>query len=94
MNKSDLIDSVAQQARLSKKDAKAAVDAIFDAAGGVIIRSLNAGEDVAISGFGKFERRTRAARRGRNPRTGEEITVPASTAPAFRAGKTFKDSLR
>lgn len=94
MNKSELIDAVAEQAQLTKKEAAAAVNAMFDPNSGAIIRALNSGRQVNISGFGKFERRTRAERRGRNPRTGAEIRVPASSTPAFKAGKTLKDNLR
>ena len=89
MNKGELIDKVAGSADLSKKDAAAAVDACFDE----ITSALIGGHKVQITGFGAFEVRDRAARVARNPRTGEEIKVPASKAPAFKAGKSLKDAV-
>lgn len=94
MNKSELIDAVAKKKNMARKDVKAVIDEIFDPAGGQIIKALNRNESVALPGFGKFEKRSRAARMGRNPRTGASITVPASRTAAFSAGKTLKDSVR
>ena len=93
MNKADLVDALADRAGLSKTDAASAVDAMFDADGGVISRALGAGQKVQITGFGVFEAKSRNARTGRNPRTGETIQIAASTAPTFRAGKGLKDAL-
>jgi len=93
MNKADLVDALADRAGLSKTDAANAVDAMFDADGGVISKALGAGQKVQITGFGVFEAKARNARTGRNPRTGETIQIAASTAPTFRAGKGLKDAL-
>lgn len=93
MNKADLVDALADRAGLSKTDAASAVDAMFDADGGVIAKALGAGQKVQITGFGVFEAKARNARTGRNPRTGETIQIAASTAPTFRAGKGLKDAL-
>ena len=87
MNKSEMVGRVADRAGISRSDANVAVDAVF----GTIGESLAAGEDVSILGFGTFTTRNRPARTGRNPRTGEEVAIAASTAPAFKAGKTLKD---
>ncbi len=89
MTKSELIDRVAEQAGLSKKDAGAAVNGVFDAIQG----ALSNGESVQVTGFGTFEVRDRAARQGVKPGTSEKIQIPASKAPAFKAGKTLKDSV-
>lgn len=89
MNKTQLIDAVAQGANLKKKDAEAAVAAMVDA----ISAAMQKGEKVQIVGFGTFEVKERAARSGRNPKTGEAITVPASKHAAFTAGKTLKEAL-
>lgn len=90
MNKSDLVNEVAERTELSKKDAGAAVDAVFQ----TIMDSLGEGEKVQIIGFGNFEVRDRAARKGRNPQTGEEIQIAATKVPAFRAGKALKDAVK
>lgn len=90
LNKTDLVNAVAEASELSKKDAGKAVDAVFQA----ITDSLASGEKVQIIGFGNFEVRDRAARKGRNPQTGEEIEIPASKVPAFRAGKALKDAVK
>lgn len=87
MNKNDLIANIAQKAELSKADAGKALDALIDA----VKETLAKGEDVALVGFGTFKLRSRAARTGRNPRTNEEIKIPASKVPAFTAGKALKD---
>ncbi|UTR09614.1 MULTISPECIES: HU family DNA-binding protein [Evansella] len=90
MNKTELINAVAEKAELSKKDATNAVDAVFD----VITGSLQNNEKVQLIGFGNFEVRERAARKGRNPQTGEEIEIPASNVPAFKPGKALKDAVK
>lgn len=89
MNKNDLIASVAEAADLSKADAGKAVDAVFDAISG----ALSSGGDVRLVGFGTFSVAARAATKGRNPRTGEEIDIPASKQPKFKAGKGLKDAV-
>lgn len=89
MNKSDLINAVASKAELTKKDAEAAVSAVISS----ISEALTSGESVQLVGFGTFEVRDRAAKQGRNPKTGEPITVPAAKVPAFKAGKALKDSV-
>ena len=93
MNKTELIERVASQLESSKAEAQRAVDALFDTGTGVIARALRQGERVQITGFGTFEARERAARPGRNPRTGEKIRIPASRAVSFRAGKGLKDAV-
>ncbi len=90
MNKSELIAAVAENANLSKKDADAAVSAVFDA----VTAALKKGDKVQLVGFGTFEVRERAAKQGRNPKTGASMTIPASKVPAFKAGKALKDSVK
>ena len=89
MNKNDLVDAVAERTGLAKFDAARAVEAVL----GTITDTLKKGDQVALSGFGIFVAKTRAARTGRNPRTGESIAIPASRAPAFKAGKALKDAI-
>jgi DNA-binding protein HU-beta len=89
VNKNDLVDAVSERTGLAKSDAARAVEAVL----GAITDTLQKGEAVALSGFGSFVAKTRAARSGRNPRTGETIAIPASRAPAFKAGKGLKDAL-
>ena len=89
MNKSDLIDAIAESAGLSKADAVRALDGVVDA----ITGALKAGSSVSLVGFGTFSVRDRAARTGRNPRTGETIKIAASKNPAFNAGKALKDAV-
>ncbi|QBI18177.1 HU family DNA-binding protein [Egibacter rhizosphaerae] len=89
MNKSQLIDAAADEANMSKSDMADALDAITK----TITEQVARGEKVALTGFGTFERRERAARTGRNPQTGEQIKVKASKTPAFKAGKAFKDAV-
>lgn len=89
MNKSELIAEVATKAEITKKDADAAVTAVID----VITESLKQGEKVQLVGFGTFEVRDRAAREGKNPATGETISIPATKVPAFKAGKALKDAI-
>lgn len=90
MNKTELIARVAEISELTKKDATKAVDAVFEA----ISDALQQGDKVQIIGFGNFETRERAARKGRNPQTGEEIDIAASKVPAFKAGKALKDVVK
>ena len=89
MNKTELIAAVAEKADLSKKDAEAAITATVDA----IAEALTQGEKVQPVGFGSFEVKTRAARVGRNPRTGEEIPISEAKLPVFKAGKALKDAV-
>ena len=89
MNKTELVAAVAEQAGLSKKDAEAAVKAFTD----VVAEALKAGDKIQLVGFGTFEVSERAAREGRNPRTGETMTIEASKTPKFKAGKALKDAL-
>jgi DNA-binding protein HU-beta len=89
MNKSQLIDAVAQNSGLKKKDAEAAINALTVA----ITDALKNGEKVQLVGFGTFEAKVRGERTGRNPKTGETITVAASKHPAFSASKALKDQL-
>jgi DNA-binding protein HU-beta len=93
VNKSELAQKLAERTDLSKSEASKAVDALFSANGGIISEVLKSGQKVQITGFGSFETRTREARTGRNPRTGKEIAIGASTNAAFRAGKGLKDSI-
>jgi DNA-binding protein HU-beta len=90
VNKSELINSVAEAAGLSKKDSTKAVEAVFD----TIQSTLAKGDKVQVIGFGTFEVRERAARKGRNPQSGEEIDIAASKVPAFKAGKALKDAVK
>ncbi|MEK4484154.1 HU family DNA-binding protein [Psychrobacillus sp. FSL H8-0484] len=90
MNKTDLIEKVAETSEVSKKDAAKVVDALFDSIKG----ALSSGDNVQIIGFGTFETRERSARKGRNPQTGQEINIPASKVPAFKSGKALKDAVK
>ena len=87
MNKSDLIAAIAAKTGSTKKDAEATLNAFVD----VVTESLVKGDKVQLVGFGSFEVRKRAARKGRNPQTKEEIKIPATKAPVFKAGKALKD---
>ena len=87
MNKTELVEAIAKQAKLSKKDAEASVKAFTDVVG----KELKKGGKVQLVGFGTFEVSKRAARTGRNPQTGKEIKIAASKAPKFKAGKALKD---
>ena len=89
MNKNDLIAQVADDTRLSKADTTKAVDAVFDS----ITAALKKGSEVRLVGFGTFHVAKRAASEGRNPRTGEKISIPASRQPKFKAGKALKDAV-
>lgn len=87
MNKADLISAVAQESGLTKKDSEAAIDALVS----VVTETLTNDEKVVLVGFGTFETKNRAERKGRNPQTKQAITIPASKAPVFKAGKALKD---
>ncbi|MEJ2177444.1 MAG: HU family DNA-binding protein [Gammaproteobacteria bacterium] len=89
MNKAELIDAVAGSANLTKTDAGDAVDAVFDS----ISKALSGGDSVSLVGFGTFSVSDRAARTGRNPRTGETISIAATRVPKFKAGKGLKDAV-
>ncbi|CAK1223228.1 MULTISPECIES: HU family DNA-binding protein [Fructobacillus] len=89
-NKQELIDSVAMKTGLTKKDADKAVAAVLSS----IEDALKKGEKVQLIGFGNFEVRERAARKGRNPQTKEEIQIPASKVPAFKPGKALKEAVK
>ncbi|MEM7196370.1 MAG: HU family DNA-binding protein [Pseudomonadota bacterium] len=89
MNKADLIDAVASAADITKTDAASAVDAVFDS----ITNALKNGDTVSLIGFGTFSTSARAARTGRNPRTGETINIAASNVAKFKAGKGLKDAV-
>ena len=89
MNKTDLINAVADKAELTKADASRALEAFFE----TVQKTLKKVEDISVVGFGTFTVRARAARTGRNPRTNETIKIKASKVPAFKAGKTLKDAL-
>lgn len=89
MNKTELIAAVAEKADLSKKDAEAAITAAVEAITGALIE----GEKVQLVGFGSLEVKTRAARVGRNPKTGEEIPISEARLPVFKAGKALKDAV-
>ena len=90
MNKAELITSMNEKSQLTKKDAESALKAFIDS----VQEALENGDKVQLIGFGTFETRERAAREGRNPRTKEAITIPASTVPVFKAGKEFKDRVK
>jgi len=89
MNKTDLIDAVAKATTLTKKESEAAINATLDE----IVEALAREEKVVLVGFGTFETKKRAARKGRNPSTKEVINIPASKAPVFKAGKGMKDKV-
>ncbi|ANK81180.1 HU family DNA-binding protein [Minwuia thermotolerans] len=89
MNKNELVAAVSDKADISKSDASNAVDAVFD----TITSALAGGGEVRLVGFGTFSVTKRAASKGRNPQTGEEISIPASKQPKFKAGKGLKDSV-
>ncbi len=89
MNKAELISSIAEKTELTKKDAEKAVNAMLES----ISEALASGDKVQLVGFGTFETRDRAERQGRNPQTGEKITISATKVPVFKAGKALKDSV-
>ena len=89
MNKTEFIAAVAEKAEISKKDSEKALKAFVD----VVAEQLKAGDKVQLVGFGTFEVSARAAREGRNPQTGETMTIAAGKAPKFKAGKALKDAI-
>ena len=89
MNKAELVEAVAEKAELSKRDAEAAVDAVFE----VIEAAVVKGEEVKLSGFGIFSKKARAAREGTNPSNQKKINIPASNTVAFKVSKAFKEKL-
>lgn len=93
MKKSQFIELVAERAEMSKSAAARVVDAIFDTAGGAISEAVRTAGSLSIPGFGKFSSKTRAAREGRNPRTGTVIQIPERTTVSFSPGKGFKDTM-
>ena len=90
MKKAELIDAVATKAELTKQDSRKVVDALFE----TISNTLAKEEKIQLLGFGTFEVRNRAERTGRNPQTGEEMTIPASKVPAFKPGKELKAAVK
>ena len=90
MNKTELIGCVAEKSGLAKKDAEKAVNAVLDA----VVETLKAGEKVQLVGFGNFEVRERAARKGINPLTKQPMDFPATKVPAFKAGKALQDAIK
>lgn len=90
MNKNELVDIVCEKLEISRKEAECVFDTFLD----TIIETLGTGEKVVISGFGTFEVRNRVERTGRNPRTGEDMTIPGQKSPAFKAGKGMKDAVK
>jgi len=96
VNKAEMVEKLGQRVGLCAKDARTVGEAIFEPnpAVGLIAAELHAGGKVAISGFGTFETRQRKARQGRNPHTGQVIEIPATRAPAFKAGKPLKELLK
>lgn len=89
MNKTDLVNRVAEEVKLTKRESAVAVSAVLDAVQDALVK----GEKVQLVGFGSFEVRDRAERKGRNPQNGEEITIPATKVPSFKAGKVLKDAV-
>lgn len=94
MNKSELVQSLASTTDMTKADAQRAIDALFNTNDGIMTSALKKGDRIQITGFGTFETRERKARTGRNPRTGEEIKIGATTTPSFRPGKALKDAVK
>ncbi|KPV44883.1 HU family DNA-binding protein [Alicyclobacillus ferrooxydans] len=90
MNKADLVQAVAERTGVTKRDVTQVVDTVFD----VIQETLSQGDKVQLVGFGNFEIRERAARKGRNPQTGEVIEIAASKVPAFKAGKNLREGIQ
>ncbi len=87
MTKADLVESVAKEAEMTKKDAEQLVEIVFDS----IVNTLNQGEKIELRGFGSFRVRERNARKGRNPKTGEAVNIPAKRVAYFKPGKDLKD---
>ena len=90
MNKSELIAKIADKAELTKKDAEKALNAFVES----VTEALKADDKVVLVGFGSFETKKRAARKGKNPQTGAVIDIPAATVPAFKVGKALKDAVK
>ncbi len=93
MTKTELVKELAERTDLSQTKASEVVDAIFDAAKGIIAEQLGKGDKVVVPGFGSFLARHRSEREARNPATGKKVTVPAKSYPVFKAGKTLKDTV-
>jgi DNA-binding protein HU-beta len=93
VNKAELVSALSGATDMSRAEATRAVDALFGVENGIIATALRNGDKVQITGFGSFETKKREARKGRNPRTGKEINIAASTSAAFRIGKRLKDAL-
>lgn len=89
MNRSELVAMMAEKSGLTKKDSESSLSAFIDS----VTEALKKGDKIQLVGFGTFEMRKRAARKGKNPQTGKEIDIPASNAVGFKAGKTLKDSV-
>jgi DNA-binding protein HU-beta len=94
MNKSELVQALADKTDTTKADAQRTIDALFGTKDGVLTSALKRGDRVQITGFGTFETRQRKARTGRNPRTGEEIKIGPTISPSFRPGKALKDAVK
>ena len=92
MNKQELIEELAAQVNLAKSEAARVVDALFGA-DGIVVQALRKGDKVQVTGFGVFGTRERAAREGRNPRTGDAVKIAAAKVPTFRAGQALKDAV-
>ena len=90
MNKTEFINAVAAKGELDKKEAEKAVNAVF----GAVTDALKAGDKIKLVGFGTFEVKERAEKQGRNPKTGEVMTIAASKIPSFKAGKALKDAVK
>ena len=89
MNKGELVDAIAIKANITKKEADAVLTATLE----IIVDAIASGEKVTLVGFGSFEKRDRQAREGRNPKTGETMTIAATSVPGFSAGKLFKEKV-
>ena len=90
MNKGELVDQIVENADITKKQADAILTAMLES----IVEAVSSGDKVTLVGFGSFEPRQRKEREGRNPKTGETMTIPATTIPAFSAGKLFKEKVK
>jgi len=90
MNKGELVEALAKKANMSKTQAGEVLDGLLD----IIVSSLKKGNEVNITGFGKFSVQHRKSRKGRNPQTGEELTIPARDVPKFKAGKNLKEAVK
>lgn len=89
MNKGEVVTSIAELSGMTKKDSEKALNSLLEVIEGALVK----GDKVQLVGFGSFETKARAARKGRNPQTKQEIDIPASTVPVFKAGKAFKDAV-